>query len=315
MNGSIQQQKICVTGGQGALGRRLVKELLDRGAKEVVVFDQRMNACQVNTGLPIRYVAGDILKPGDLESALRDCTIVFHLAALTHVGNSAIKPMKYWEVNCLGTAQVLEMCRMLDIKRVVYASTGHVYGAPFQCPISEDHPTNPRSIYAASKLAGEAVLQGYAADYELCGVIARLSNLYGGGLGPATVIGLALEQTATGRPLEVRNMESIRDFTYIDDAAEALVRLATVETAPAECRIVNVTNGLGVSVAKMIEALITVAKSLGMERLEVKSATSPDSEKVPTLILDNHRIKDLLGWTPSISLERGLTMALKEYIS
>lgn len=311
----IQQHRICVTGGGGALGQRLVGELLKRDAKEVVVFDQQTNTSQIKNSLYVQYLAGSILNPSDLESALRGCTLVFHLAALTHVGSSDITPTRYWEVNCLGTVHVLEACRKLGIQRIVYTSTGHVYGVPLQLPVNEDHPTRPISNYAASKLAGEAAIQGYAASYKLNGIIARLSNLYGYGLGADTVIGLALEQAAKGNSLKVRNLEAVRDFTYLDDAAEALIRIAAMEPSPNNCQILNVSTGFGTSVAQIVSTIQVVAERQGLGRLHVNTMPCPVAEKIPSFVLDNRLLQKMVGWVPSIDLERGLAMALREYSS
>jgi UDP-glucose 4-epimerase len=311
----IQRQKICVTGGGGALGQRLVAALHKQDAKEVIVFGPQIDITPTENCLNIKYIAGSILNPNDLESAFSGCTLVFHLAALTHAGSSDITPTSYWDINCLGTLRVLEACRKFSIPRVVYTSTGHVYGIPNSLPVTEDHPTRPISNYAASKLAGEEVIQGYAASYGLSGIIARLSNLYGYGLGEDTVIGLALNHAAKGTSLKVRNLEAVRDFTYLDDAAEALIRIAAIETNPNESCILNVSNGVGVSVAQIVSTITKVAESQGLKRLHVNSMHDSAAEKIPSFFLNNTLLQKMTGWVPSIALESGLALTLQEYCS
>ncbi|HKZ38871.1 MAG TPA: NAD-dependent epimerase/dehydratase family protein [Chryseolinea sp.] len=312
MRAWIKQQRICVTGGGGVLGQRLVRELLKCGTKEVVVLDQQRRRSGKALSLSVQYVVGSILKKYDLESAIRGCKTVFHLAALTHAGRSDNAPARYWETNCSGTVKVLEACRKLGVQRIVYTSTGHVYGIPIQLPVNEDHTTRPISNYAASKLAGEAAIQAYVASYGLSGIIARLSNLYGIGFGANTVVGLVLEQAVKGGPLMARNMEAVRDFTYLDDAVEALLRLAAMEMLPTECRTINVSNGHGVSVENIVRTIQEVVKRQLKVLHRVNIIPNHTPEKIPSFILDNRLLHKLTGWVPSISLESGLTRALRE---
>ena len=311
----LQQQSICVTGGRGALGRRLVQQLVVGGAHRVVALDrQRALLCNDATeSRSVEHIVGSILNPADLDRALRGCTLVFHLAALVHVGRSESEPFRYFEVNALGTAHVLEACRRLGIQRVIYTSTSHVYGIPHQLPIGEDHPIAPLSVYAASKLAGEAAMQGYGASCALSCDIARLANVYGVSFSTETVIGRALEQAANREPIRLRNLAAVRDFIHADDVIEALVRLAAAGDKNTGGRVVNVSTGRGVSVLEVAETLSKIAAEQGLGRPEVIQAGSDQDELVPRLILDNRRLSKLTGWAPQISLEHGLRLALQEF--
>ncbi len=97
-------------------------------------------------GLNVEQVTGNILNPEELEDAMAGCSVVFHLAALVNVADSALDPDAYFKANALGTVRVLEACRRMGVRQVVYTSTGHVYGVPLKLPVSEDHPTLPLSI-------------------------------------------------------------------------------------------------------------------------------------------------------------------------
>ena len=310
----LRQQWVCVTGGRGALGRHLIRRLLAGGARLIVALDRRPATSQdsVSKVSPVEHFTGNILDPAELDRALVDCTVVFHLAALIHVGRSQTEPLRYFEVNSLGTAHVLEACRRLGIQRVVYTSTSYVYGPPRQLPVTEDHPTMPVSVYAASKLAGEAVIQGYAANYELSCDIARLSNLYGASFGAETVIGRALRQVVSGEPIALRNLEPVRDFIHADDVVEALVRLAAAGDDRSGCRIVNVSTNQGVSVREMAQALANIAVEQGWGYPEIVQTGDSRDELVPRLILDNSRLRELTGWMPRITLQQGLRVALQE---
>jgi len=311
----VRQQSICITGGRGALGRRLIQRLIAGGASRVVALDSRpaTRYDEATQSRLVGHVVGSILNPADLDRALLDCTVVFHLAALVHIGRSELEPLRYFEVNAFGTAHVLEACRRQGIQRVIYTSTGHVYGIPRQLPIGEDHPTAPLSAYAASKLAGEVTVQGYAAKGALLCDIARLANVYGASFSLETVIGRALEQAANGEPIRLRNLAAVRDFIHAGDVVEALVRLAVAGDKSTGCRIVNVSTGQGVSVLEMAETLSKIAAEQGSGWLEVIQTGSGQDELVPRLVLDNHRLSGLTGWAPQISLEHGLRLALQEF--
>lgn len=311
----LRQQRICVTGGRGTLGRLLTRRLIGAGARRIVVLDQQPAAAygsDLDTGAAENFT-GNILDPASLDRALADCTVVFHLAALIHVGRSQREPVRYFEVNGLGTAHVLEACRRLSIRRVIYASTSHVYGIPRQLPIPEDHPTVPISVYAASKLAGEVMMRGCAANHGISCDIARMSNVYGAFAGAETVIGYALKQTVSGMPVALRNLAAVRDFIHADDVTEALVRLAALGDGLAGCRAVNVSTGQGVSIRKMAKTLVNVAAEYGLGSPKITEESGGQNEPVPELVLDNRRLRELTAWTPQIDLEQGLRLALQEH--
>jgi UDP-glucose 4-epimerase len=308
----LPRQKFFITGGGGALGYHLTRRLIELGANDVVVFDQNIATSRVKEfrDAPVRFIQGDILKAKDLESAISQCTIVFHLAALTHIGRSNLEPLKYLEVNGLATGYVLEACRKKNVKKFIYASTSHVYGNPLQERINEFHRTQPLSIYAASKLSGEAAIYGYLYSYGIHTVIARLSNLYGSSLTAETVIGQAVDQVINGRPIQLKNLKSIRDFIYVSDAVEALIRLADVDENRAESHVVNVSTGKGVSIATMTDILMQAAEKLGLDRVEIIKPQEEVFEKVPALVLDNSRLISLTGWSPQVDLQEGLVLTL-----
>ncbi len=229
---------VAVTGGCGALGERLVAKLADYGVPRIVVFDR-----VIGKRPPVKavsYYEGNILAAADMQRAFAGCDTVFHLAALAHAGNSASDPERYHEINVIGTECVMAACVSAGVQRLVFTSTGHVYGVPEQSPIAETHPARPLSVYAQSKLDGEGVIQKHAAQLPDGACIARLTNVYGGGIGAETVIGKALSQAAAGHDIALRNLSEIRDFIHIDDAAEGLIRLARMPLRM-EARILSIS--------------------------------------------------------------------------
>ncbi len=314
VNSWLKDQVVCVTGGRGALGRRLVRRLADAGVSRVVTLDTLpANSLDQDTrGEAVEHIKGGILDQTSLNQALAGCTLVFHLAALVHAGRSQQDPLSYFQVNALGTGHVMEACRCLGIPRLIYTSTSHVYGITRRLPVDEDHPTTPLSVYAASKLAGENAVQGFAAGCPMSCEIARLSNLYGASFSPETVIGRALEQASSGGPIALHNLRVVRDFIHADDVVEGLVRLAAAESRDPRCRVVNVSTGKGSSVRQVAETLARIAGEEGLGSLKVVQTNKEYKELIPELVLDNGRLSEITGWSPQIDLEPGLRLAFKE---
>jgi dTDP-glucose 4,6-dehydratase len=253
----------------------------------------------------------DIANLEALKRELEGCDLVFHLAAVADASRAAAEPLACFAVNAQGAANVMEACRLSGAK-VIYTSTAHVYGAPLANPVNEDHPANPASFYAASKLAGEAAVAGYAASFGLTAVIARLSNLYGGDRNTNTVIGIALDAIAAGLPVRLRSLDEVRDFLYIDDATEGLVRLAQTAAAAGGLTTVNLSAGVGSRISQVVSELARAAVELGLPEPSVAPASGTPDPKVPRLVLDNRRLREITGWMPSTSLRQGLLRALRE---
>ena len=202
----------------------------------------------------------------------------------------------------------------MGVSQVVYTSTGHVYGVPLKLPVGEDHPTLPLSIYAASKLAGENAVQGFASSYNLSCSIARLSNLYGASSTTETVIGRALGHVLAGEPISLRGLMAVRDFIHEDDVVEALIRLAASGNERRGYQTFNVSTSQGETILRVAETLSRIATEEGLGHQDVVHPTSENEEEFQSLILDNRRLATTVGWTPRISLEEGLRLTLREAI-
>jgi nucleoside-diphosphate-sugar epimerase len=255
----------------------------------------------------VRAAAGDLLREADLDAALAGVGTVFHLAARTAVEESFRDPAAHFRTNGQGTFELLAACHRQGVRQVVFASTGHVYGAPLELPVPETHPTSPLSPYAASKLAAEAGLQAYARACGLAVEVARISNLYGMD-NPDTVVDGALRQARRGEGIVVRHLEPVRDFLHVDDAVEGLLRLAGAGGEPG-CRIVNLSTGRGTSVGQMLEALVGVVRTEGGRALPFRASDRENGDAIPELVLANGLLKKRTGWAPAITPEEGLRRA------
>jgi nucleoside-diphosphate-sugar epimerase len=294
---------VAVTGSTGRLGTAVVRRLVAGGAT-VVAFDRRPTPDPGGPGRVVQTVC-DLSQPDALAKGMESCSAVIHLAGLVPTGATPAPPGAYVDANTLGTAVAAEASARAGVPRLVLASTSHVYGTPDGIPVSEEAPVRPASPYAWSKLAAEAVAAGFAAGGGAAAAVVRLGNLYGFLPADDTVIGRAVGQVLRGERLRLRSLDDVRDFTYVDDAAEALVRLAGLP-GDVGTVTVNVSTGHGVSVREMA---MTLARLAGHDPadVEAESAGGPAT----TIVLNVRRLAALTGWTPPTSIEAGLRQTLR----
>jgi len=291
---------VFVTGATGFLGSHLVECLGHRGAAiSILARRQPDRLAQEIPGLNV--VRGDLSH----AFSISDASTVFHLAAQSHVGHALDDPAQTFETNTAGTITVLEAVRRSpSIESFVFVSTALVYGTPRYVPIDEEHPVHAQEPYAASKLAAETFISAYSTAYGMPAVIARLFNTYGPRQHPDFVVPSIIRQALTHDSLTLGNLTPTRDFTYVDDVVEALLRLADAGEG-----IYNVASGVEVS----IEALVTHVAQILDKPITVASQRAqrrPAAIEIDRMWADISRIK-ALGWQPHVGLRDGLTRTIE----
>ena len=291
--------RVLVTGATGFIGRAVVRQLTTAG-HSVVGFARtsRPCSCELRTG--------DILDQAALGHAVEDVDAVCHLAALIQVRESFEEPVRYFRVNVTGTLNLLdamnaEAQRSGHRLRLVFASTGAVYGTPEKQPITEAQEPAPSSPYGASKLAAETAVGYQAALGTLSAITLRTFNVAGavdGHSDPDTtrIIPRAL-LVAAGQADRFNvngDGSAIREYTHIGDLACAYAAALDV-TASAGHRIYNVGSGVGVSVREVIEVTERITGR------PVPVHWGPPAREPRELRADSSRIKTDLGWQPSRS--------------
>ncbi|MGW0766543.1 UDP-glucose 4-epimerase GalE [Streptomyces sp. NPDC002676] len=297
--------KYLVTGGAGYVGSVVAQHLLEAG-HEVTVLDN------LSTGFRESVPAGAAFVEGDIRDAARwlDSSYagVLHFAASSQVGESVVKPEKYWDNNVGGSIALLGAMREAGVRRLVFSSTAATYGEPEQVPIVESAPTKPTNPYGASKLAVDHMITGEAHAHGLAAVSLRYFNV-AGAYGPygerhdpeSHLIPLVL-QVAQGRRDAISifgddyatpDGTCIRDYIHVADLAEAHL-LAVRAAQPGEHLICNLGNGNGFSVREVIETARSVT---GHPIPEVVAPRRGGDPAVLVAAADNAREK--LGWNPS----------------
>jgi len=307
----LSDTRAVITGVGGFLGRSLANQLAGSGA-EVLGLDVHEQSLPLST--PIRYQRVDMLNLDLLCGAMTQVgvpadreVVVFHLAGQSHVGQCRLDPSAAFALNVLGTSNVLEACRKARLTRVIFPSTALVYALPARLPLDEDSPVWPKSVYAATKLAAESLLKGYAADYGFSCRIARLGNVYGEGGSPDSVISILLRQVKRGGPISLKSLAPIRDFIYRDDVVRGLIALAD-HSRERGCHVFNLASGIATSIGELAEAASRAGDvGGGITETDPRSCDADDM-----LVLSIKRISDCLSWRPVWMLEDGLRKTLSE---
>lgn len=297
-----------VLGGAGFIGAHLVRELLRRG-RRVRVLDLLggERAVSIPYHANLEWQEGNFVEAEDRRRALDGVRSVFHLVSTTQPQSSNDNPEFDVRTNLLATIGLLEQMRnMPGVPLVFVSSGGTVYGPPIETPISESHPTNPQCSYGIVKLAIEKYLALYQLLHRVDYRVLRIANPYGPGQVNRNqgVIGAFASRILSGEPVEVWGDGSvIRDFIFVGDACEALIRS---EAYHGNERIFNIGSGMGHSVLEIIAAIERAASQKADVRF--KPGRSMD---VPVSVLDTRLARDELGWSPRVSLDDGLEMTLR----
>jgi len=292
--------RALITGGKGFVGQWLAAHLKDAG-DDVVAID----------------VETDIADGPALRKAVADAApeAIYHLAAMTHVGESWENPSQVLKVNVLGTAELLAAARALPTAPTVLAvSSAEVYGvvSPAQLPLGEDTPTAPATPYAASKLAGEAIALQAWRGYGQPVIVVRPFNHIGPGQSPNFAVPAMAKRIVDARKtgagsLRVGTLTTRRDFTDVRDVVVAY-RLLILQGVPGT--IYNVCSGRDVAISDVADQLLALAHA-GLELVTDPELVRPVD--VPVLRGDASRLHAATGWSPSIPLATTLADVLTSW--
>jgi UDP-glucose 4-epimerase len=293
-----------ILGGNGFIGSS-VAELLHSRGEPVRVFDRPATALPetLKGARGVEFFEGDFLNVADLEEALEGMEDVYHFICSTLPKRSNEDPLHDVETNLMGTLRLLEFFRRRPGMRLLFISSGGtVYGEPKTLPIPESHPTEPLCSYGIGKLTIEKYLGLYHRLHGLNYRVLRVSNAYGERQNPHSAQGAVavfLDRILKGEEITVWGDGSVvRDYLYVGDVAEALVRVAATES---RVRIFNIGSGRGVSLSELIATLAEVSGK--QPRIRYEKARAFD---VPANTLDISLAAAELNWVPRVPLYDGL---------
>lgn len=295
--------KALVTGGAGFIGSHIARRLVDDG-HEVVVFDDLSLGHRENVPTGARFVQSTIIESAALRAAMQDVDVVFHQAALPSVPRSIEAPVASHVVNATGTLIVLEAARHAGVRKVIYAASSSAYGDAPTLPKVETMATDPRSPYAAAKLAGENYCRAFFHSYGLRTTSLRYFNVYGPRQDPngayAAVIPRFILNSFQGDPLPINgDGRQSRDFTFVDDVVAA--NLLAASSSASDGKVINIGAGRQTSVLDLANQVITLTGSAS-----VKVHRPTRFGDVRDSLADIRLARETLGYEPSTHIPDGL---------
>ena len=309
---------VAVTGAEGFIGSHLTEALVRRGHRVRAMalynmFSARgwLDTLDPEIAAEVEVVFGDVRDPGSVLSLVDGASAVYHLAALGSVPYSYTAPRSFVDTNTIGTLHVLEAVRACHTPRLVHTSTSETYGTARTVPISEAHPLQAQSPYAASKVGADKLVESYYLSFGLPAVTLRPFNTFGPRQSTRAVIPQVITQLAAGsRVLKLGALDPTRDFSYVIDTAEAFV---TVGEAPGSAVLGEVFNcgpGDDVAIGRLAEE-ITELMGVEADIVEDAQRLRPKDSEVMRLVCDATRLRERTGWAPRFTRAAGLGQTIE----
>ncbi|MHC8508117.1 MAG: SDR family NAD(P)-dependent oxidoreductase, partial [Rhodospirillales bacterium] len=304
---------VLVTGADGFIGSHLTEALTAAGAQVTALalynsFDSLgwLDDMAADARAKIKTVRGDVRDPHQMTELCRGQDTVFHLAALIAIPFSYEAPASYVETNVRGAVNMLTAAHGANVRRFVQTSTSEVYGTAQITPISESHPLQAQSPYAASKIAADAMTEAFHRSFGMQTVTLRPFNTFGPRQSQRAVIGTVIRQALDPAVKEIRtgDLSPKRDFTFVADTARAFMAAAALDDT--ETNIVyNAGGGRMVTIGETVECVRAAA---GTDKPVVRdeSRVRPEASEVMALMADSSRFQKISGWRPETAFEDGV---------
>lgn len=300
----LKGKRFFVTGADGFIGSHVVEALVREGhdVRALVLYNcfgswGWLDRVANDVRGRFEVVAGDIRDPHGVLTLMRGCDVVLHLAALIAIPYSYHSPATYVETNVLGTLNVLQAARELEVARVVITSTSEVYGTAIFVPITEAHPLRGQSPYAASKIGADAIALSFHNSFLTPIAVLRPFNAYGPRQSARAVIPAIISQIASGqRRIKLGALSPTRDFTFVEDTARGFLMAAACDAMVGE--VTNIGTGFEISIgdtARLIAELMGVDFEIAIDEQRLRPAAS----EVERLLAGTAKAEELMGWRPS----------------
>lgn len=295
--------KVYVTGGAGFIGANLVRSLVEKGYSVTVVDNLSRGKTEYLSSLDVEVINADIRDRQEIKKALAGAEGVFHLAAYGSVVESVEDPYTNFDINALGTLNVLDACVANNIQKLVFSSTGGALMGNTPPPVNEQSLPKPISPYGAGKLACEGYINAYATSYGLDSVMCRFANVYGPWSGHKQgVITKYVKALDRGEDLVIFGDGSAeRDFIHVSDLCRGLIlAMESDKTVPAD--VFHLACARGVTIGELAEAMIAVS---GKSNVKIDYRPKRVGE-VERNFAANTKAKEVLGFVADYNLESGL---------
>lgn len=296
--------KAFITGGAGFIGSNVAQYFLER-KHQIVIFDNLSTGYTENipSSPNVTFIKGDIRQLPPLLEAMKDCSVVMHLAAAVGNIRSIENSKEDSEINILGTLNVLNAARTLGIRKLVYSSSAAIFGEPKKLPIDEEHPLAPDSPYGVSKLGGELHCLCYAKLYEMDIICLRYFNVYGPNQrfdAYGNVIPIFSTRKLKGQPFMIYgDGEQTRDFVHVADVAQVNYLGAT---RPNVGGTYNIGSGQSITINQLVNMMneLDDQNPAPIQRIDARKG------EVKHSLANIQKAKAILGYEPSNNLKIGL---------
>ena len=312
--------KILVTGADGFIGSHLVEKLVLNGerVKAFCMYNSNGSYGWIDSLDPeiknnLELFLGDIRDSNCVHEAAKDCSRIYHLAALIAIPYSYTAPQSYIDTNITGTLNVVMAARNLNIERVIHTSTSETYGTAQFVPISESHPLVGQSPYAASKIGADQIALSFWRSFGTQISVIRPFNTYGPRQSTRAVIPTIITQIAKGlTELNLGNLSPTRDFNFIEDTCQAFI--AIEKSSKTIGQTINACSSYEISIKNTVECIAEIM-NVDIKIKEDLERFRPENSEVNRLFGDNSLIIELTDWSPKYSGIEGFKKGLDKTIN
>lgn len=309
--------KILITGAEGFLGSHLTEKLASLGYKvrAFIMYNFQnslgcLEDCKPELMKNIEIFQGDVRDSYCIKRAMKGCDIVINLAALIGIPYSYNAPSSYIETNVKGILNILQEAQDLNIKKIIHTSTSEVYGSGKFFPMTEDHPLNGQSPYAATKIGADQIALSFYRSFKTPVVILRPFNIYGPRQSARAVIPTIISQFLSGKQkIDLGSTYPTRDFTYVTDTVDAFVKAIKIKNLSGQ--IINIGSNYEISIKKLVSEIAKIMDKKITINFD-KKRKRPTNSEVTRLRASNIKAKKLLKWKPKKTGIAGLKMGLLE---
>jgi UDP-glucose 4-epimerase len=317
---AFKGKRVLVTGGLGFIGSNLTAQLVRLGADATIVDNMMprlggnlFNVKGIADQVHINF--SDVRDSHSMDYLVKRQEFIFHLAGQVNHVDSIRNPIQDLDINCRGTLVLLESCRKYNREaKIIFAGTRGEYGSSVSLPVGEDHPTNPKGIYAVTNLSAEKMILVYDDVHKIRGTCLRITNTYGPRHQMAHdeygVLNWFIRKAIDDEIVPVfGDGRILRDFLYVDDLVDCFLQVATRDQAYGE--VFNVGSGIPISFIELARKIVKIA---GSGKVTFTEFTQERKEVEPgDYYTDITKIKRIVNWEPKTDLEEGLKRTIEFY--
>lgn len=309
-----------MTGADGFIGSHLVELLISKGyTLKAFVYYNSFNSWGWLDTLPkesldkIEVFAGDIRDPNGVRTAMQDCDIVFHLAALIAIPFSYHSPDSYVDTNIKGTLNIIQAAKDLKVERILVTSTSEVYGTAQYVPIDENHPRQAQSPYSASKIGADAIADSFSKSFDLPLTIVRPFNTYGPRQSARAVIPTIITQLLNGvESIKLGDLTPTRDLLFVKDTVQGFLEIAKADSLIGhDC---NIASQSEISIKALAEELIRQINPAAKIITE-DERMRPVKSEVFRLFGSNEKLLKHTDWKLKYSFNEGIVETIKWFMN